>query len=83
MMRRLHGGFACGRCGHQVAIRETSQSFHPDELKLVDSSVMIEHVGGPDDGQLLPLNGNARRAGGHYVPVSWKGRTLEMRFVRE
>jgi hypothetical protein len=51
------------------------------ELTPVTDRRLVEHFGGPDDGEMRPLCENGRRAGGLYVVVNENGVTVGKRFM--
>lgn len=55
--------------------------FPLSDLRLVADSTPVEYIGGPNDGERLPICQNGRRVGGLYVPVNEGNRCTAMRFV--
>lgn len=46
------------------------ERFSQDDLEPVIDSTPVEHIGGPDDGDFLPVHLNGARRDGVYAPQS-------------
>lgn len=56
--------------------------FRASDLRLSTDETPVEHIGGPNDGELLPANMNGRRRNGLYVIQSTdEGRPLAQIYV--
>lgn len=57
-------------------------TFPQDALRLVVDPTPVEHVGGPHDGDSLPVDSNGCRRGGMYVVVNdAENKVIAKRFV--
>lgn len=59
-----------------------SEMFRADELRIVTDATPVEHIGGPDDGEMRPICENGARTSGMYVVVNGAdGQTTAKRFL--
>jgi hypothetical protein len=55
--------------------------FHLGDLVAVTDRAPVEHIGGPDDGDWLPLCQNGLRSSGMYVPWNVDGAVVAKVYV--
>lgn len=52
-----------------------------DELTVVTDRTLVEHIGGPDDGERRPVCDNGSRRDGLYVVVGNGNRVIAKRYI--